>query len=162
MKQYIKEIERWSRLCLWGSVGLVIITALFIWLSRWQFTQNATVGRWMLISGSVLAVLAVSMALLTIRKRTPQLRQAEGLQTKLAGYAQHIRTLYLSLTSVVVVLCLLTVLCGQSVLLMLTMVTTMMLFPAYPNMYKVKVDLGLTDEEMRELYGEKYISDAQQ
>lgn len=162
MKQYIKEIERWSRLCLWGSVGLVIITALFIWLSRWQFTQNATVGRWMLISGSVLAVLAVSMALLTIRKRTPQLRQADGLQTKLAGYAQHIRTLYLSLASVVLVLCLLTVLCGQSVLLMLTMVTTMMLFPAYPNMYKVKVDLGLTDEEMRELYGEKYISDARQ
>lgn len=162
MKQYIKEIERWSRLCLWGSVGLVIITALFIWLSRWQFTQNATVGRWMLISGSVLAVLAVSMALLTIRKRTPQLRQAEGLQTKLAGYAQHIRTLYLSLASVVLVLCLLTVLCGQSVLLMLTMVTTMMLFPAYPNMYKVKVDLGLSNEEMRELYGEKYISDAQQ
>lgn len=162
MKQYIKEIERWSRLCLWGSVALVIATALFVWLSPWQITQNATVGRWMLISGSVLAVLAVSMALLTIRKRTPQLRQADGLQTKLAGYAQHIRTLYLSLASVVLVLCLLTVLCGQSVLLMLTMVTTMMLFPAYPNMYKVKVDLGLTDEEMSELYGEKYISDAQQ
>ncbi|MDY6372548.1 MAG: hypothetical protein SPL12_09695 [Bacteroidales bacterium] len=162
MKQYIKEIERWSRLCLWGSVALVIATALFVWLSPWQITQNATVGRWMLISGSVLAVLAVSMALLTIRKRIPQLRQAEGLETKLAGYAQHVRSLYLSLGAVVLALCVITVLSNQSVLLMLTMVTTMMLFPAYPNMYKVKVDLGLTDEEMRELYGEKYISDAQQ
>ena len=162
MKQYIKEIERWSRLGLWGSVALAVITSLFVWLAPWQFVQSAAVGRWMLISGSVLAVLAVSMALLTIRKRIPQLRQAEGLETKLAGYAQHVRSLYLSLGAVVLALCVITVLSNQSVLLMLTMVTTMMLFPAYPNMYKVKVDLGLTSGEMRELYGERYIDNEAQ
>lgn len=157
MNKYITDIERYSKLGLWGSVGLTLATALFVWLCPWHFLQNASVGRWMLISGSILAVLAVSMALLVIRKRIPQLRQADSLETKLSGYAQHVRTLYLSMLGVVALLCLLTVLCGLSVLLMLTIVTTLMLFPAYPNLYKVKVDLGLTADEMRSLYGERYI-----
>jgi hypothetical protein len=42
---------------------------------------------------------------------------------------------------------------------MLSMVATLTLFLAYPNIYKVKVDLGLTDEEMKSLYGDRYISD---
>ena len=61
--------------------------------------------------------------------------------------------------AVVVLLCLMTVLSGQNVLLMLSMVATLTLFLAYPNIYKVKVDLGLTDEEMKSLYGDRYISD---
>jgi hypothetical protein len=162
MNRHITHIERYSKLGLWGSVALTIAAALFVWLSPWHFMQSASVGRWMLVSGSVLAVLAVSMALLVIRKRIPQLRQADSLEIKLSGYAQHVRTLYLSMLGVVALLCVLTVLCGESVLLMLTIVTTMMLFPAYPNLYKVKVDLGLTADEMRSLYGERYIDNEAQ
>ena len=42
---------------------------------------------------------------------------------------------------------------------MLAMVATLTLFLAYPNIYKLKTDLGLNDEEMRSLYGDKYMSD---
>ena len=55
-----------------------------------------------------------------------------------------------------------TVLSGQSTLLMLTLVTTLMLVLAYPNMYKIKSDLGLSGDEMRQLFGDKYLdNDAQ-
>ena len=146
----MKTIRRSSQTGLWGSVAVVVLTALFLYASPWRFTpQSDYVNRWMLMAGSLLAVLAVSMALLVIRKRIPQLRQSEALETKLTGYAAHVRSLFMGIFVAVTVLCVMMLLSGQTVLLMLAIVTVMMLFLAYPNMYKVKVDLGLTDEEMQ-------------
>lgn len=162
MSKDIKTIQRTSQWGLWGSVALVILTAAFIYLSPRRFYQTDYVARWMLIAGAVLAVLAVSMTLLTVRRRVPQLRQAEGLEGKLAGYASHVRSLYLTMLGVVLLLCLFVVLSGRNVLLMLAMVSTLVLFLMYPNIYRIKVDLGLTDDEMRSLFGDRYISgDAQ-
>ena len=42
-------------------------------------------------------------------------------------------------------------------MLLLLLVITLML--QYPNMYKIRADLGLFDEEMRHLFGDAYISD---
>ncbi|MBQ6742139.1 MAG: hypothetical protein IJR04_06085 [Bacteroidales bacterium] len=151
-------IKRTSQTGLWGSVGAVILTAAFM-MSPWTLRQSAYVSRWMLIAGSVLAVLAVSMTLMVVRRQVPRLRQSESLEAKLQGYALHVTSTFMSMFAVVVLLCLMTVLSGQNVLLMLSMVATLTLFLAYPNIYKVKVDLGLTDEEMKSLYGDRYISD---
>lgn len=157
-KKEIDIIKRTSQIGLWGSVLVVILAGLFLYASPWRFSaQSEYVNRWMLIAGSVLAVLSLSMALLVIRKQVPRLRQAETLETKLTGYASHVRSLFLSIFAVVTVICLMVILSGQNVLLMLSMVTVLTLFLAYPNMYKVKVDLGLTDEEMRTLFGDRYI-----
>lgn len=158
MIQYIKTIQRSSRIGLWGSVAAVLLTVVFIYASPYRFYQSDYTARWMLIAGSVLAVLAVSMTLLTVRRQVPLLRQTEGLEPKLKGYAAHVRSLYLTMLAVVVLLCLFTVLSGRNVLLMLILVTTLVLFLNYPNMYKMKVDLGLTDDEMRSLFGDRYIS----
>lgn len=154
----IGTIKRTSQTGLWGSVGAVILTAAFM-MSPWTLRQSAYVSRWMLIAGSVLAVLAVSMTLMVVRRQVPRLRQSESLEAKLQGYASHVKSTFMSMFAVVVLLCLMTVLSGQNVLLMLSMVATLTLFLAYPNIYKVKVDLGLTDEEMKSLYGNRYISD---
>lgn len=154
----IGTIKRTSQTGLWGSVGAVILTAAFM-MSPWTLHQSAYVSRWMLIAGSVLAVLAVSMTLMVVRRQVPRLRQSESLEAKLQGYASHVKSTFMSMFAVVVLLCLMTVLSGQNVLLMLSMVATLTLFLAYPNIYKVKVDLGLTDEEMKSLYGDRYISD---
>lgn len=157
-KKETDKIRRSSQLGLWGSVGVVILAALFLYASPWRFPQQTEyVNRWMLIAGSVLAVLTLSMALLVIRKQVPRLRQAEDLEAKLTGYASHIRSLYLSIFAVEAVLSCMVVLTGNNVLLMLSMVTALMLFLAYPNIYRVKVDLGLTDEEMKDLYGDRYV-----
>lgn len=159
-KKETDKIKRNAQLGLWGSAAVVILTSLFLYASPWRFpAQSDYVNRWMLVAGSVLAVLSLSMALLVIRKQVPRLRQTEGLQAKLAGYAGHIHSLYFSILAVVVVLCVMTLISNQNVLLMLAMVTVLMLILAYPNIYKVKVDLGLSDEEMSSLYGDRYIGE---
>jgi hypothetical protein len=159
MKKYTESIKRSSAVGLWGSAAAVILAALFHYLSPWRFYPSQHTARWMLIAGAVLAVLALAMSLLVIRKQIPALRQNESLEAKLSGYAQHIRSLYLSMLTVVVLICIFAILSAQNVLLMLAMVATLMLILAYPNIYRIKVELGLTDEEMKTLFGDKYISD---
>lgn len=158
MNKYTTSIRRSASIGLWGSAAAVILTALFHFVSPYRFYPSQHTSRWMLIAGAVLAVLALSMALMVIRKQIPALRQNESLEAKLSGYAGHIRSLYITMLAVVVLICLFTVLSAQNVLLMLAMVSTLMLILAYPNIYRVKVDLGLTDDEMRNLYGDKYIT----
>ena len=159
MNEYVKTIRRSANIGLWGSVGVVILAAFYQLVSPWRFYPSQYTARWMLIVGSILAVLAMSMSLLVIRKQIPSLRQADTLDQKLGGYAQHIRSLYISMLVVVTLICVFMVLSAQNVLLMLAMVATLMLFLAYPNIYRMKVELGLTDEEMKSLFGDRYISD---
>lgn len=162
MNQYVKKIQTTSRIGLWGSVGVVIATAVFHYVSPWRFYPNEYTARMMLICSTVLTVLVVSAVLLTVRRRIPQLRQAEGMEKKLSGYASHVAGIYWSTLVAVIAVCALTVLSAQSGLLMLAMVATLTLFLAYPNIYKLKTDLGLSDEEVRTLYGDKYVGgDAQ-
>lgn len=159
MNEYVKTIRRSANIGLWGSVGVVILAAFYQLVSPWRFYPSQYTARWMLIVGSILAVLAMSMSLLVIRKQIPSLRQADTLDQKLGGYAQHIRSLYISMLVVVTLICVFMVLSEQNVLLMLAMVATLMLFLAYPNIYRMKVELGLTDEEMKALFGDRYIPD---
>lgn len=158
MEKYIKTIHRTSRIGLWGSVAAVILTVLFIYISRYRFYPSAHTAQWMLVAGTVLAVLAVSMTLLTVRRQVPRLRQTEELGAKLGGYAAHVRSLYLTMLAVVVLLCAFTLLSARNVLLMLAIVSTLVLFLNFPNIYRIKVDLGLTDDQMRTLFGDRYIA----
>lgn len=158
MNKYIKTIQRTSRIGLWGSVAAVLLTVAFIY-SPWRFYPSAHTSQWMLVAGSVLAVLAVSMTLLTVRRQIPRLRQSETLEEKLSGYASHVRSLYMTMLAVIVLLCLFTLLSARNVLLMLALVSALMLFLNYPNIYRIKVDLGLTDDEMKRLFGDRYISE---
>ena len=157
MNIHLRIIQRVSRICLWGSVAAVLLTVVFIYASPYRFYPSEHTARWMLIAGTVLAVLAVSMSLLTVRRQVPSLRQIDGVGIKLVGYAAHIRSLYKTMFAVVVILCALTLLSARNVLLMLAIVSVLLLFLNYPNMYRIKVDLGLTDDEMRQLFGDRYI-----
>ncbi len=155
MQNYLKRIKRYANIGLWGSVGMVIVASVLC------YTLHPMAGaeRWMVIAGTALAVLAVSMMLLSVRKQIPQLRQREGLEQKLDGYAAHVRDLYMTMLAVVVILCAFTFLSGRTVLLMLAMVSTLVLFLNFPNIYRIKVDLGLTDDEAQMLFGDRYIPD---
>ena len=162
MNKYIKTIRRSANIGLWGSVGIVILAAFYQLVSPWRFYPSQYTARWMLVAGSVLAVLAMGMALLVIRKQIPALRQADTLEAKLSGYDRHIRSLYISMVAVVALICAFMVLSAQNVLLMLAMVATLMLFLAYPNIYRMKVELGLSDDEMKALFGDTYIPDTKE
>ncbi|MBQ8702796.1 MAG: hypothetical protein IJ524_00280 [Bacteroidales bacterium] len=159
-KKEVKTIRRSSRLGLWGSVGVVMLTVLFMYVSPWRFYPTSHTSRWMLVAGSVLAVLSVSMVLLRVRRDIPRLRQAEGVERKLSGYATHVRSLYVTMLAVVVLLCAFTLMSARNELLMLALVSVLVLFLNYPNIYRLKSDLGLTDGEMESLFGDRYIPDS--
>ena len=130
----------------------VFFTTVAFHFLPWQFNQSAIVMRWMLIAGSALAVLAVVMVLLMIRKTTPRIRQMENLDEKLKAYTEYISNLYYGTLSIVVMECLLIVLMGDTSLLMVTLILVLLLFLSYPNMYKIKSDLGLLQEEFNALF----------
>lgn len=158
MQEYIKNIKRNAAIGLWGSVGVVIVAAAP------TYALHPSVGgtSWMVVAGTVLAVLAVSMMMLSVRRQIPRLRQSEGLENKLKGYATHVRELYMTMLSVVVILCVFTFASGRTVLLMLAMVSTLVLFLNYPNIYRIKIDLGMTDDEAKEVFGDRYISESKE
>ena len=66
MQEYIKNIKRNAAIGLWGSVGVVIVAAVL------TYALHPSVGgtSWMVVAGTVLAVLAVSMMMLSVRRHT--------------------------------------------------------------------------------------------
>jgi MFS family permease len=147
----IPKIRRAANIGLYGSLATVIVTVVFHFLP-WRFFQSEYALRWMLIAGSVLAVLAVVMVLLMIRKTTPRIRQMETLEQKMKAYSEYISNLYYGTLSIVVMECVLIVLMADTSLLMVTIILVLLLFLAYPNMYKMKSDLGLLQEEFNTLF----------
>lgn len=159
MQNLIRKIRRTANWGLYGSIVAVLLVVIFHF-SPWHITyQSPQVSRWMLIAGAILAVLAVVMALMTIRKTTPRLRQLSDLDQKLTGYTSYITNLYRGSLSIVIIECVLILLMSDTSLLMITILLILLLFLAYPNMYKMKNDLGLTEDEMTSLFGSDYIRD---
>lgn len=153
----MNKIKSASSFGLYGSIVVAAIAIAFHF-SPYAFYQSSQVHKWMLITGAVLGVLSVAAVLLTFRKSIPQLRQSEApLDNRIKNYSDLIRRIYLSTLAVNVVLSIFVVLSGDATLLMLVLVMVMMLVLSFPNMYKVKADLGLTDEDMTQLYGDQYI-----
>ena len=92
-----------------------------------------------------------------MRKNAPKLRQTDGVDQKLEGYAKIVSSVcYLSLFVVFLVGAVI-VITHENVLIMLLMLLFVSLVLNYPNMYKIKADTGLNDDEMKEIFGEKYL-----
>ena len=157
----IKKLRRSANVGLYGSIAVVLIAVIFHFMPYHISYQSPQVARWMLIAGTILAVLAVVMILLTVRKTTPTLRQLDNLDDKIKGYHSYITNLYNSTLSIVVIECILITLMSDTALLMVILIMVLVLFICYPNMYKMKHDLGLTDDEMKSLFGDAYISGSQ-
>lgn len=161
MNQLIKKIRRSANVGLYGSITAILLTIIFHYSPFKVENQNPQAFKWMLVAGTVLAVLAVVMMLLTIRKTTPALRQLDKLEDKIKGYQSYISSLYPSTLVIVVIECVFIVLMSENALFMVIILMVLVLFLSYPNMYKMKHDLGLSDDEMRLLFNDAYIADTQ-
>lgn len=155
----IKSIRRTANIGLYGSLAIVLLTVAFHFMPIHISYQSPQVARWMLISGTVLAVLSIVTILMTLRKTTPHIRQLDDVQSKLKAYKTYISNIYTSTLAIVFIECVLMVLMSETVLLMVVILLVLLLFLSYPNMYKMRTDLGLSDKEMSELFGADYISD---
>lgn len=161
MKDLIRKIRRTANWGFYGSIVAIMLVVVFHF-SPWHISyQQPNVVMWMLISGTILAVLALTMNLLTIRRTPPRLQQLGSLDDKLKGYHSYISNLFTGTLLIVVIECVLIILMSRTTLLMLTMLLVLPLVISHPNMYKMKHDLGLTDDEMTSLFGSNYVRDPQ-
>lgn len=155
----IKKISRSANVGLYGSLIVIIAVIIFHYCPFTFAQQTEEVQRMMLIAGMVVAVLAVVFALLSIRKTTPRIRLMDDVDKKIASYASYISSLYGYTFVVVIIECAIILLMSDTSLLMVTMLLVLLLFLSYPNMYKMKHDLALSDETMQALFGDAYIAD---
>lgn len=159
--ELLRKTRRTANWGFYGSIVAVMLVVVFHF-SPWHISyQQPNVAMWMLISGYILAVLAIAMNLLTIRRTPPRLRQLDSLYDKLKGYHSYISNLFTGTLLIVVIECVLIILMSRTTLLMITMLLVLPLVVCYPNMYKMKNDLGLNDEEMKSLFGDAYIAGTQ-
>lgn len=161
----IKHIQRAAYSGLIASLLVAFAAILFVSLSKYEFTlrigqmNDLEIFRWGMYIGCAIAVVDLSLALLAIRRRIPRLRQLPALDQKLAGYASLIQRIFYGTTLATVLLSLIITLTGNTRLIMFLLLIVLTLFLAFPNMYKMKVDLGLDDDTMKSLFGESYIPD---
>lgn len=148
----IKKIQRRANIGLYGSLIVGIATLLYHSFCHYRFYVNDYGHRLMLIGGAVLTVLVVATILLTVRRTIPQIRQLDSVEERLQRYANYIANLYNSTLAVVVIDCVLVVLSNDSTLFMLLLLLVMCLILLYPGSLKMKVDLGLTDEQFDQLF----------
>ncbi|MBQ0016172.1 MAG: hypothetical protein KBT04_04245 [Bacteroidales bacterium] len=152
----MKGITRMANIGLYGSIGITLITLAFYYLCEYRFYINNHSFRWILIAGAVLAVADVSIVLLNIKKQPSRIRQLDNLTGKVESYLSLVQAIYRTTLGVVVAECAIIILIHDTRLLMLIIIMVLMMILCYPNMYKVKVDLALDDDEMKRLYGDKY------
>lgn len=158
-KSIVKNIRLCANVGLIGSLGMVMIAILFKYATKVAFYQSPEVFRTLTLVGVVAVVLQTILILTGVRKGVPKLRQMDDVDEKLKGYASMVKTHGMSTLVVTTLVSAIIILLGNYNLLMLDMLLVLMLFFTYPNMYKIKVDLGLDDDQMRELFGDQYVAD---
>ena len=93
MQQLTRKIRRSANIGLFGSIAVILVVLIFHF-SPWHITyQSQEVFSWMLISGTILAVLAVVMALFSIRNTPRRLRELPTVEQKMQGYSSYISSL---------------------------------------------------------------------
>lgn len=150
----LKKIHRTANIGLYGSIIVTLATLALYYLWNYRFYMNDSGFKFLLIAGSVLAVLAIVTVLFTVRRSIPRIRQTDGIENKLKKYAEQTSNIYLTTLGIIVVECVIITLSHNNTLFMLIIVMVLMLILLYPNSLKVKVDLGLTDDEATKLLGD--------
>jgi len=104
-------------------------------------------------------VVDIALILFSMRKQMPRLRQLDDIDERLSRYASMVQSGYLITLFVTLLVAAVVVITHENTLIMLMLLLGLTLMLNYPNMYKIRADLGLLDDEMRSLFGDAYISD---
>jgi cobalamin synthase len=159
----IRKIRIAANIGLYGSLLLCIATVAEHYLAKYvwarEITTNEYTRRLFLVVGLVVAVVNIAMILFLMRKKTPYLRQMDLVDEKLDGYRRLIGTIYYTSLVVVSLVSAIIVITHENTMIMLLLLLFITIVLNYPNMYKMKVDCGFSDQEMKDLFGDNYISD---
>ena len=157
----LKAIRCAANIGLWGSLLLLALTIAEHYLDRYVWLRTIVMDEYsrhkLLIIGLIMVVADVAAVLLTIRKDVPRLRQLENIELKLKRYKSLVQMIYLGTLFIVLSVCVIIVVTHENTLIMVLLLLFVTLMLNFPNMYKMKTDLGLNDDEMKSLFGDKYI-----
>ena len=162
----IKKIHRAANVGLWGTLFFGIVAVAEHYLDQYVFARQITANdytrRLCLVGGLVLAVVDIAMVLLEVRRRTPIIRQCDGVGERLERYLALVRLVYLPALVVAMLVTAAVIITHENTMIMLLLLLFVTLMLSYPNMYKMKNDLGFGDGEMKELFGEQYVTGSQE
>lgn len=165
-KTLIRSIRRAANIGLYGSLAAALLTlaeyylAEYVWVR--QIVTNEYTYHLFFVTAPILTVVGISYILLTVRRQIPKIRQMDDVESKLVRYRGLVRGVYFILLTVVLLCCVLTVILHESIVITLLLLLFFTAVMCYPNMYKMKNDMGLLDEEMVDLFGDSYIRDKQE
>ena len=160
MSNHITRIRRAANIGLYGTLLFIGLTVAAHYLDRylWERTivTNDYTRQLLVITGLVFAVVTIAASLYTSRQQLPRLRQLDDLQERLRRYATLVRSQFLLTLFVTLLLSAVIIITHDNVLIMLQILLFLTLALSYPNMYKIKADVGLLDDEMKQLFGDQY------
>lgn len=154
--KHLSKMRRTANVGLYGSIAVAAAVIIFYYASHYRFYLEQSAARNLMLGGCALAVIVVASALLTINRKPRRLRQMDSVNGRVSAYASMMASLYTIVFITNAMLSAIILLCHDNTLLMFILISVLLLVLSYPNMYKVKVDLGLTHEQMCDLYGDTY------
>ncbi len=159
MNNYLHSIKVASNVGLWVSLGVSMATILFFFVSDYRFYATDEVFKMGLIVGTLLVLVAAMLILVSVRKSLPQMRVLPNVEEKFRQYSGHIQRTYYGSMAVILAECAITLFTYNRNLIMFIIILMLMLFMSFPNIYRIKVDLALTDQQMQDIFGNEYIAD---
>lgn len=159
MHHYIHSIKVASNVGLWVSLGVSLTTILFFFVGNYRFYATNEVFKMGLIVGTLLVLVTAMLILVAVRKSLPQMRALSEVEEKFRQYCGHIQRVYYGSMAVILVECAITLFTYNRNLIMFIIILMLMLFMSFPNIYRIKVDLALTDQQMKDIFGDEYIAD---
>lgn len=159
----IRKLRRSANIGLYGTLLIVLLTIVEHYLSNYvwvrQIVANEYTRHLLLMVGLIVSVVDIALILFSMRKQMPRLRQLEDIDDRLTRYASIVQNGYLITLFVSLFVAAIVVITHENTLIMLMLLLGLTLMLNYPNMYKIRADLGLLDDDMRRLFGNDYISD---
>ena len=159
----IRTIRFAANIGLWGTLFFALLTIAEYYLAEYVWARVITTNDYtrtvLLYGGLIIVVVNIATILFTVRHEIPKIRQLDAVEEKLDRYKGMMQLIYYISLIVSIIVCSVIVITRENVLLMLLMLHFFTLAMCYPNMYKMKVDCGLNEQEMKDLFGDSYISD---
>lgn len=156
----IRKIRTAANIGLYGSIFLCIATIVEHYLDKYIWLREITTDEYtrhlFVSAGLIIAVADIAYILFAMRKRVPQIRQMEGVEPKLIAYRSLVSSVFYPALLVVLLVAAFIVTTHENTMIMLLLLLVISLMLNYPNMYKMKADMGLNDDEMIELFGNEY------
>lgn len=151
MNPTIASIRRTSLAALVVAAVVTAGAIAFHQFCQYRFYQTNEVIRSLGIAASAVAVIALAIALRYMRHHLPRVKELPTVAERLEAYRTFVRTYQLVLMGAAVIEGAIVVLSGNSIFILFSLLTLMLMFVKYPSHYTIKVDLGLTDEQIKAL-----------